>query len=85
VNTTHELDVRLLDPEEGTLAQVVGTIRAEGTGPLKAKHIGEDAVLVVVAELSGTPFEHEGRHMFRFSLDGEPIAERTLAVVLDAT
>jgi hypothetical protein len=41
----------------------------------------EDAALVVVTTIEGVLFEREGSHVFQFVLNGEPVAERGVAVV----
>jgi hypothetical protein len=50
---------------------------AETDGPC----VPEDAALVVVATIEGVLFEREGSHVFQFVLNGEPVAERGVAVV----
>jgi Family of unknown function (DUF6941) len=76
------LAVHRRDPDGEAIVVLKGELKLEGEGLLGGVHVGEDAILFVVAELEGLSFASEGRHVFEFRLDDVVLAELGVAVVL---
>jgi hypothetical protein len=78
------LELRITSPDGEPFARAQSPLE-HGEGGPRASYAGEERVAIVVADLEGLVFEEAGRYTFTILLGGEPVASRTVVLVVEET
>jgi hypothetical protein len=78
----HRLAIRLLDPADQDILQGRAEVPIMIPDEVPQWADGEQRILSATVNVGGVPITREGVHRMILALDGEPVSERSLPVIL---